>query len=622
MKFRIYWAGMLALARLFDAQASPSEGANPANSTADARGRTFEVRGYRIEGNTVLPPEKFGMLTNYTGRAVDLPRLRQGLSELQLLYRDLGFATISVTLPQQRLTNGYVSVRIVEGKLSRINVQGNRYFSSNNVLRNLPSLETNVLLNTKWLQPELDRANENPDRQIYPVISPGLDPGTTELTLKVKDRLPLHGHVEVNDKSTPNTPLLRVDTAVQYNNLWQLEHQIGLQYNFSPQEYKIDHYHPNILDQPMVASYSGFYLIPLRFGPSLRETSDQMPVDFGYDQITHQFRLPPPTGQPEVIFIASRSASDTPALFGPRTAITNTPLEDLSAQFASRNLGFNNDLGMRLTLPVPDFAGVHSSFSLGLDYKSYYAASFSTNFVFASLFTNDAAGNRVFYATRVATNGSSSQAKLHYTPVSLGWSATRPDSSGATSFSWSQNFFLGGLGSARTNFQGVAGSRDAGGTFTTTTLDMGREQKLPGDWSVSLRAAGQWSSAPLISNEQFELGGTGGARGYREGEAYGDTGWRAQLDLRAPAINVGYYPNTPEDIPAYLRCSWFMDYGEVYSLASSAVPSVRQWGTGFGFYYTVGQHVDARVSLAWALRDTPTTRAGDATAYFTVGVQF
>ena len=101
-----------------------------------------------------------------------------------------------------------------------------------------------------------------------------------------------------------------------------------------------------------------------------------------------------------------------------------------------------------------------------------------------------------------------------------------------------------------------------------------------------------------------------------------DSGGRAQLDLRAPAINVGYYPNTPEDIPAYLHCSWFMDYGEVYSLASSAVPSVRQWGTGFGLYYTVGQHVDARVSLAWALRDTPTTRAGDATAYFTVGVQF
>ena len=46
--------------------------------------------------------------------------------------------------------------------------------------------------------------------------------------------------MEINDKSTPGTPLLRLDTAVQYDNLWQREHQIGFDYNFSPQEMKSD----------------------------------------------------------------------------------------------------------------------------------------------------------------------------------------------------------------------------------------------------------------------------------------------------------------------------------------------------------------------------------------------
>jgi len=148
-----------------------------------------------------------------------LSRLREGLGELQLLYRNLGFPTISVTLPQQRLTNGTVEVKVIEGKLESINVISNRFFTSNNIMRALPSLTTNVLINTKWLQPELDRANLNPDRQIYPVISPGLEPGYTDLNLNVKDRLPLHGHIEFNDKSTPLTPLVRIDTALQYNNL-------------------------------------------------------------------------------------------------------------------------------------------------------------------------------------------------------------------------------------------------------------------------------------------------------------------------------------------------------------------------------------------------------------------
>ena len=86
---------------------------------------TFEVRGYLIDGNTVLPPEKFAVLSNYTGQ-VDFARLRKGLGTLQLLYRDLGFVTGSVTLPQQKLTNGIVRVKVVEGRLAEIKVEGNR----------------------------------------------------------------------------------------------------------------------------------------------------------------------------------------------------------------------------------------------------------------------------------------------------------------------------------------------------------------------------------------------------------------------------------------------------------------------------------------------------------------
>ena len=135
---------MLALIKMPGLNAAERHSPEETNTAAKPVAPTFEVRGYRIEGNTVLPPEKFRLLARYTGPAVDVARLREGLSELQLLYRDLGFVTIGVTLPQQRLTNGYVRVQIVQGKLNKIAVQGNRYFSSNNVLRALPSLGTST----------------------------------------------------------------------------------------------------------------------------------------------------------------------------------------------------------------------------------------------------------------------------------------------------------------------------------------------------------------------------------------------------------------------------------------------------------------------------------------------
>jgi hemolysin activation/secretion protein len=633
MRFELGVVMMIALARTYNGAAAETNPpavtenlfAEPAPIVTNAPAKpatTLEVRGYRIEGNTVLPPEKFILLTNYMGR-VNFARIREGLGALQLLYRDLGFATVGVTLPRQKLTNGVVRVKIVEGKLSAIVISGNRYFSSNNVVRALPGLETNILLNTKWFQPELDQANQNQDRQIYPVISPGPEPGTTELELQVKDQLPLHGHIEINDKSSPDTPLLRTDATLQYNNLWQLGHQIGFDYNFSPQEIK-----PNeglgFYDRPMVASYSGYYRVPIGFGQGLRDNYENMPVDFGYDEITHKFDLPPVTGNPDLIFYASRSVSATPVRYGPLSIIFTNELADISSQFAQQSFTFDNNLGAKFTVPLRQFAGVRSAFSFGADFKSYSAPTFATNLTYFSLYSLNIFGRPVLETNETIQLPSNGRAELQYIPLSLGWSAARPDPWGSFAFSYSQSIFLEALASSRTNFQAVAGAPGAGGNYSTINAGLARDQKLFDGWSALLNINGQWSSAPLISNEQIALGGTSGVRGYEQGEIYGDTGWRSQFDLRAPPVNVGYFPTATGDVPAELRCSWFMDIGQAALIdrPTTANLSYTQWGTGVGFFLTAGEHFDARLTLAWALHDTPTTSTGEARAYFSIGAQF
>ena len=76
------------------------------------------------------------------------------------------------------------------------------------------------------------------DRQIYPMIEPGPDPGTTVLTLEVKDRLPVHAKVDLDNQSSPGTPDLRVNASAVVDNLWQHDNSLGVQYGFSPDEYK------------------------------------------------------------------------------------------------------------------------------------------------------------------------------------------------------------------------------------------------------------------------------------------------------------------------------------------------------------------------------------------------
>jgi hemolysin activation/secretion protein len=621
MKFKFVLIAMLMLGIVTCTRAQQKPENSPAATNADAAAEpAFKVDGYHVEGNTVLPPERLDFLTNYTGPAVSLARLREGLGELQLLYRNLGFPTISVTLPQQRLTNGIVEVKVIEGKLESINVVSNRFFSSNNILRALPSLTTNILLNTKWLQPELDRANLNPDRQIYPVISPGLEPGYTDLNLDVKDRFPLHGHIEATDKSTPQTPLLRMDAALQYNNLWQLNHQIGLEYNASPQRTKPDNDLPRFYDQPMVDSYSGFYRIPLGSGPGLREDYERMPVDFGYDQISHRFNLPPASGSPELILYASRSASDTSLRFSPLETIVASPLVQITSQSAEHDLTVTENLGAKYNIPLREWAGIHSSLAFGIDFKNYRAGGFSTNLsYFTTPITNNGVASSTNFTVALPSN---THHDLSYEPLSFGWSGDRADKWGSWSFDYGQNLFLAPLASARTNFQSVAGASAAGGTYASFSAGVTREEKLPANWSLLMRSSAHWATAPLISNEQFPLGGTAGVRGYQEGENYNDDGWRLNLDLRAPPHNVGAFPVAGGSVPAFARPSLFMDYGEGYQLDRQTPATERQWGTGFGVFLTAGQHFEARLTLGWALHRTPVTSVGGIQAYFSMGTQF
>ena len=199
--------------------------------------RTFEVRAYRVEGNTLIPNDALErILSPATGTNVTLAAIQKAVGNLQLAYRERGFATVGVALPQQRITNASVRVVVNEGLLTDVRVTGNRYFSSNNVLRALPSLKTNQVLNGRVFQRELDLANQDRDRQIYPTLGPGPEPGTSALDLRVKDRLPLHGRLEVNNQSTPGTPEWRINGSLQYNNLWQREHQLGLSAGFTPED--------------------------------------------------------------------------------------------------------------------------------------------------------------------------------------------------------------------------------------------------------------------------------------------------------------------------------------------------------------------------------------------------
>jgi len=609
-----------------DANAAPTN--SPATNAAPAAAQTqtlhFPVSQYEVLGNTLLPQKVLdGILAKHTGTNVTFADVASAVKELQLEYHDRGYDTISVTIPQQRLTNGIFKIRVFQGRLAEIVVTGNRYFSSNNVMRALPGLKTNIFLNSKLLQPQLDLANGNQDRQIYPEIHPGPDSNTTLLMLRVKDQLPMHAKIEANNQSTPGTPDLRLATSVAYDNLWQLDQAMGLQYTFSEQEYKKGgDWEP--YDRPLVANYSGFYRLPLSTADSIADEAAGSAGRFGYNEATRKFELPPASGAPELNIYASGSTIDTGVLTGAPTPVpgfTNTPSSSFVRQIVSQDLTYNYDLGFRLTQPLPELAGFRPHFQVGMDYKSFKMVSFETvDSIFSELFTN-VNGSTFTRVTDTPSAVPTTRNSLSYLPLTLHWDASRDDRWGTTAFGFNYSPNLWYSGTQR-DVENISGSTHSSGFWNIVTGNASREQTLPSDWKLALRADGQWASEPLISNEQFGGGGIAGVRGYREGEVFGDSGWRVTSELKAPSYRVGF-AGKGTSRPLIVRASFFMDYADTYLLDPQGRKAATPlWGTGFAGAASLGSRFNGMLSFGWPLLSTPSTEAYQVRIAFALSAQF
>ncbi|MGE5652223.1 MAG: ShlB/FhaC/HecB family hemolysin secretion/activation protein [Bacillota bacterium] len=119
-------------------------------------------------------------------------------------------------------------------------------------------------------------------------------------------------------------------------------------------------------------------------------------------------------------------------------------------------------------------------------------------------------------------------------------------------------------------------------------------------WSLHSALETQYASAPLISSEQFGLGGAYSVRGFEEREALGDRGWRLSNEALAPAI-AGQH-----------RLLAFVDAGRPYRLnpqpGDTSVATMLSWG--LGWRWTLKDSISTSLDWARVVNGTLVTPAG------------
>lgn len=206
-------------------------------AAGDARDVVFEIRAFEFAGNSIFSAETLQETVKpFTGSGKTAADVEKARDALEKRYHHSGYPAVVVNIPEQTVTSGVVKLHIIESRIGRVRITGNRYYTLEKILRDIPSLNPGQFLYLPSVQQEVGRLNRNQDIKVAPFMSQGKEPGTIDVDLKVEDSLPFHGSLELNNRANHETSELRLNAMLRYDNLWQRDHSLSFQYQMSPQK--------------------------------------------------------------------------------------------------------------------------------------------------------------------------------------------------------------------------------------------------------------------------------------------------------------------------------------------------------------------------------------------------
>lgn len=517
-----WWHAFLALALCVSAAPSRAQ---------DAR---FDVFEYRVEGTSLLPAITIERAVYpHMGERKTLADVERAREALEKAYHGAGYLTVLVSIPQQRVDGGVVRLQVTEAPVDRLRVTESRFFSPEDIKAAAPELAEGKVPNFQDMQAELTALNRNPDRRITPVLRPGKTPGTVEVDLKVQDRLPFHGGLELNDRYSPDTSRSRASASLRWDNLWGRLHSIGLTVQTAPEE-------PS---ESRVFSLN--YTWPLDNGGFL-------------------------------------------ALYGIRSD------SDVSAVGTLNVLGRGTILGARYIRPLPGSERFFHSASFGVDHKDFDQ---SVNLIGSGGFNTP----------------------ITYTPFTVGWDGTWLDEGVTTRVGASFNFHVSGLGASEQEF---ADKRFKGRpSYAYLRGTASQERTLGEGWGLNWRGGWQLSGQPLVSNEQFAIGGVDTVRGYLESAALGEQGIHLNLEGLSPNLSarMGSLADTFKEV----RAIGFADAGHVRVVDPiTATSRFTLASVGLGVRARSGGGVEAELLWAYPLKTVGNTSRGDHRLHFKLAYEW
>ncbi|MDO8450816.1 MAG: ShlB/FhaC/HecB family hemolysin secretion/activation protein [Rhodoferax sp.] len=278
------------------------------------------------------------------------------------------------------------------------------------------------------------------------------------------------------------------------------------------------------------------------------------------------------------------SGGDFLALYGVKSD------SDVSAVGTLSVVGRGTILGMRYIRPLPGSETFFHSASFGVDYKDFDQ----------SVELIDSGGFNT---------------PIKYLPFTMGWDATWLKEGSTSKLGLSFNFHLQGMVGNEREF---ADKRFKGRpSYAYLRGNASQQWKLPQAYGLNARASWQLAGQPLVSNEQFAIGGVDTVRGYLESAAMGDRGLALSLEAKTPNL-AARFPSLGDSVTD-LHALAFIDAANVRVIDPiSATDRFTLAGVGLGLSLKGWGGLDVSLNWAYPLKAVGNTRSGDHRFHFNV----
>jgi hemolysin activation/secretion protein len=203
----------------------------PAGQTMPLR---LQVHEFKFVGNKVFSQSELAKVTApFTNRSITSGELEDARRAVTLFYVSHGYINSGATIPDQDPANGIITMRIVEGVLSRIHVHESKWLRDSYITNRLERWSGPPLKMTE-LQDGLQLLRQNPNvKQVNAELQPGTAPGQSVLDLRVVDEQPFRAGLQFDNHRPPSVGAEEISVNVADLNLTGNSDPLNLTYGIA-----------------------------------------------------------------------------------------------------------------------------------------------------------------------------------------------------------------------------------------------------------------------------------------------------------------------------------------------------------------------------------------------------